>query len=212
MEQLSDSEDIKLIHKIEGINLDPTSSTGVRTIPAESSKAVIVFDLNETLCKRIHINDAPKQLIEGYTKLKRGYLYKRPYLSELLDYLANSRYWLMAVDTTMTEKNGKEIVNEIFEDYQNKLVFCKYGDPKDYQAGNTAKSVGLIRSKFLTESLQSVRVLIVDNSLSKVHQNKPDEYYLIPTFTVDHYMKDDNALFTLLTYLKYIEQINGAEI
>lgn len=174
------------------------------TANATRNHALLIFDLNKTLCLRIHHKDAPKELLPGYTKISNGYLYKRPHLNKLLQYLCTSDYWQMAVYTTMTQKNGSEIIDEIFAEYKEKLIFTKYGTQEDYNSGNTSKTVKKIAQ--LYPHLENMDTLIIDDTLSKIYENKPHEYYLIPSFCVDDYYEMDNSLLTLMTHLILIEK------
>lgn len=181
---------------VPGINKPDNKNVNIRY-------ALIVFDLNETLCKRYHRNNIAEPLAPGYTPIRNGYLYKRPYLSNLLEYIAKSNYWQMAVYTSMTEKNGDEIINELFGKYKQELVYIKYGTVEEYANGNK-KNVNNIKQIYNIDN----KVLLVDNSIDKVCENNPDDYYLIPTFVVNKYMQYDNALYTLLNYIKQIEILN----
>ena len=152
----------------------------------DSTRRLVVFDLNGTLEARLYNKQSGHLTSELARRAGNYVVYERPHLQELLSLVFSPEMNCdVAIVTSANRRNAMLILSAIMS--------------SDMIAGLKYIITGRER-KTLSELPISLgdyrRVLIVDDSLDKVHLNDKQNYYIVPTYG-PHLEYGDNALWTL---------------
>ena len=169
----------------------------------ELKQRLIIFDLDETL---LHATRERLQGREEHARYKEYYLYKRPYLDELL--VECSKSYRLAIWSSAIDKYVQGIVKEVIPD-TIQLEFVWSRSDCWIKVGRGEDQHGLSIKKYLyIKSLEKVRrkgylldhLLIIDDSSHKVKDNT-GKFLIINPFKGD---PDDRELESLAAYLRHL--------
>jgi hypothetical protein len=162
-----------------------------------------------------NITAKPKQLQRAFllvldlngvlgARQKKTLFERRPHLERFLKFaLAN---FVVAVWTSCEERNGKQIVEDLFADDRDRLLFCLYrGDctpnPTAERPFGTTKNLQRIFDRW-PESFHAVNTVIVDDSADKC--SHPDIALCPSQFSGLTEQPDDEGLLTTISFLEKV--------
>ncbi|CUG84191.1 Hypothetical protein, putative [Bodo saltans] len=162
-----------------------------------------------------NITAKPKQLQRAFllvldlngvlgARQKKTLFERRPHLEQFLKFaLAN---FVVAVWTSCEERNGKQIVEDLFSDDRDRLLFCLYrGDcvpnPTPERPFGTSKNLQRIFDEW-PESFHAVNTVIVDDSADKC--SHPDIALCPSQFSGIADQPDDEGLLAIISVLQRV--------
>jgi len=152
---------------------------------------LLVLDINGVLCCKVPSG--------GNIKLRSYEVKFRPYVKEFLNYAYKN--FNVAFFSSTTEPNARMILNALLDEEQReKTVFYWFRDKtkKDEELGGheTIKLASDVKQEY------GERILIIDDSASKMRFNDPKDYIICKSYDGSD---DSSVLLELIEQLKMYE-------
>jgi hypothetical protein len=196
-------------HQYVKVTLPPNKTEIGIVVSADEDKVVV------STRHGYNITAKPKQLQRAFllvldlngvlgARQRKTLFERRPHLERFLKFaLAN---FVVAVWTSCEERNGRQIVDDLFSDDRDRLLFCLYrGDctpnPTAERPFGTIKNLQSIFDRW-PESFHAVNTVIIDDSADKC--SHPDIALCPSQFSGLVEQPDDDGLLSMITVLERV--------
>jgi hypothetical protein len=179
-----------------------------------SSSYLILFDVNGLMCTKISAEDSSKVNPEDCLRINPYYyIIIRPGIKEAI--LSLSKRYCIGIYSSTTSHNLVKINDAIFGESSDLFIFVadrhltqldpRYGKDPSIKEYDTIKLLDCIWKHPIYNSKRkwnSSNTLLIDHDYRKIEFNPPDNILVVPEFTLETYLDDQNSTETLLTAIR----------